>query len=68
MRKHFLLYINHSTANEISKMFLKVVPIAIHNCDNNGDIHRSLKYCIQNLKTSLKNMKIFKLTYSIKQI
>ena len=26
--------------------------------DNSGDIHRSLKYCIRNLKISLKNIKI----------
>ena len=58
MRKHFLLYINNSTTNEISKNFLTVVHIVIHNGGSSGDIHRSLKYCIQNLKTSLKNMKI----------
>ena len=28
------------------------------NSGNNANIHRSLKYCIQNLKTSLKNIKI----------
>ena len=27
----------------------------MHNGGNNGDIHRNLKYCIQNFKTSLKN-------------
>ena len=58
MRKHFLLYINNSTTNEISKIVLTVVHIVIHNCGNNGDIHRSLKYCIQNFKNSLKNIKI----------
>ena len=31
MRKHVLLYINNSTTNEISKSFLTVVPIVIHN-------------------------------------
>ena len=57
--QHFLLYIYNSTANEISKIFLTVADIAIHNGGNNGDIHRSLKhYCIQNFKTSLKNIKI----------
>ena len=61
----FLLYINNWTTNEISKNFLTVVHIVIHNVGNNGDIHRSLKCCIQNCKTSLKNMKS---TYSIKQI
>ena len=35
-----------------------MVHIVIHIGRNNGDIHRSLKYCIQNFKTSLKNMKI----------
>ena len=58
MRKHFLLYINNSTTNKISKKFLIVVHIVIHNGGNNGDMPRSLKYYIQNFKTSLKNMKI----------
>ena len=58
MRKHFLLYINNSTTNEISKTFLTVKPIVIDNCGNNGGIHRSLKYCTENFKTSLKNIKI----------
>ena len=58
MRKHFLLDINNSASNEISKNVLTVVHIVICNGANNGDIHRSLKYCIQNFKTSLKNMKI----------
>ena len=31
MRKHFLLNINHSTTNEISKKFPRVVHIVIHN-------------------------------------
>ena len=47
MRKHFLLYNSNSTTDEISKIFLTVVHILIHNGGgNNGDIHRSLKYCI----------------------
>ena len=46
MRKHFLLYINNSTTNKMSKSFLTVVHIVIHN---GGNIHRSLKCCIQNL-------------------
>ena len=58
MRKHFLLYINSSTTNKTSKIFLVVVHIIIHNGGNNGDKHRGLKYCIENFKTSLKNMKI----------
>ena len=53
-----LLYINNWTTNEISKNFLTVVHIVIHNVGNNGDIHRTLKCCIQNCKTSLKNIKI----------
>ena len=57
MRKHFLVYINNSTTNKMSKNFLTVVHIVIHNGGNNGDIHRSLEYCIHNFKTSLKNMK-----------
>ena len=57
MRKHFLLYTNNLITNEISKIFLTVVCIVIHNYSNNGDIHRSLKYYIQNFKTSLKNIK-----------
>ena len=42
----------------MSKMFLTVVYIVLHNGGNNGDIPRRLKYYIQNFKTSLKNMKI----------
>ena len=40
------------------KIFLTVVHIVIYNGSKNGDIHRSLKYCIYNFKTSLKNVKI----------
>ena len=40
------------------KKFLTVVHIAIHSVGNNADIHRSLKCCIQNYKTSQKNLKI----------
>ena len=58
MRKHFLLYINNSTTDKTSKHFLSVVHIVIHNGGNNGDIYRSLKYCIQKVKTFLKNIKI----------
>ena len=53
----FLLYINNSTTNEISKNFQTVVHIVIHNCCNNGDIHRSLKINIffkANLKVERK--------------
>ena len=57
MKKYFLLYINNSTANKMSKNFLTVVHIVIHNVGNNGDMHRSLKCSIQNFKTSLKNIK-----------
>ena len=46
MRKYFLLYINNSTTDKISKNFLAVLHIGIHHDSNNGDIHRSLKYCI----------------------
>ena len=54
----FTIYLQ-LTANEISKIFLTVVDIVMHNGGNNGDIHRSLKYyCIQNFKTCLKNIKI----------
>ena len=67
MRKHFLLYANNSTTNEISKLFLTVVHIVINNCCNNGDIHSSLKCYIQNFKTSLKKYKNIKSTYSIKK-
>ena len=54
----FLLYINNSTTNKISKKKLIVVHIVIHNRGNSGEIHKDLKYCIQNFKTFLKNMKI----------
>ena len=53
----FLLYINNWTTNKISKIFLIVVDVVIHNVGNNGDIHRSWKCCMQNFKTSLKNTK-----------
>ena len=61
----FLLYVNNWTTNEISKIFLTVVQIVIHIVGNNGDIHRSLKCCIQNISEKYKNIKS---TYSIKQI
>ena len=40
------------------KSFLTMVYIVIQNGGNNDDIHRSLKYCIQNFKISLRSMKI----------
>ena len=43
---------------KISKNKKTVVHIAIHSVGNNADIHRSLKCCIQNYKTSQKNLKI----------
>ena len=62
MRKYFLLNLNNSTTNKIfkkkKKNTLAVVHIVTHNDDNDGDMHRILKYCIQNLEISLKNMKI----------
>ena len=58
MRKHFLLHVNNLTTNEIQKNFLTVVHIVIYNAGNNGDIHRNWKCCMQNFKTSLKNIKI----------
>ena len=33
MRKHFLLYLNHSGTNEISKNFLAVVHVVINNVE-----------------------------------
>ena len=44
MRKYFLLYINNSTTNKMSKIFLAVVHIVIHNGSNNVEVHKSLKY------------------------
>ena len=35
-----------------------IVYTVLQNGGNNCGIRRSLKYCIQNFKTSLKNMKI----------
>ena len=64
----FLLYINNWATNEISKNFLTVVHILIHNVGNNDDIHRSLKCCIQNCKNLAEKYKNIKSTYSIKQI
>ena len=40
------------------KLLLTMVHIVVQNGGDNGDIHRNLKYCIQNIKTSLKNVKI----------
>ena len=61
MRKHFLLYINNSTTNKMSKNLLTVVHIFIHNGGNNGDIHRSMKYLLnsklQNLSEKYENIK-----------
>ena len=59
MRKHFLLHINNSATNEVSKVFLTVVDMVIHNVGNNGEIHWSLKCNIQNFKTALQNIKIW---------
>ena len=56
MRKYFLLYIGNSATNKILKNFLVVVHIVIRNGSKNGEIHISLKYCIQNFKISLKNI------------
>ena len=53
--KAFFYYI---LTSEVLKKFLTVAHIAIHSVGNNADIHRSLKCCIQNYKTSLKNLKI----------
>ena len=54
MRKDFLLYMNNSTTNKTSKIFLTVVRVVIHNGGNNGDKHKNLKCCIQNLFEKLK--------------
>lgn len=45
---------NYSTTNIISKHFLTVVHIVMHNDGNNDDKQRSLKYYIQNFNTFLK--------------
>ena len=58
----YVVDFSNSTTNEISKMFLSVVHIIIRNGGNNGDIHRSLKYCIQNFKISVKNMLKYKIS------
>ena len=52
MKKHFSLDVTNSVTNEMSKNYLTVVHIAIHNDRNNGDKRRSLKYWIKNIKTS----------------
>ena len=50
----FLLYINNSTTHKI-----KIFSDSGTYCNgDNGDIQSSLKVCIQNFKTSLKNIKI----------
>ena len=46
MRKYFVLYIDNSAIDEISKCFQTVLHIAIQNSGNNGDIHRGCKYCV----------------------
>ena len=63
MRKYFLLYIGNSTTNKISKIFLIVVYIVIHNGSNTGDIHRSLK-CYKNNKINKYKINIF---YTLKK-
>ena len=35
-----------------------MVHIVINNRSIDGDTNRSLKYCMQNFKTSVKNMKL----------
>ena len=57
MRKDFLLYMNNSTTNKTSKIFLTVVRVVIHNGGNNGDKHKNLKCCIQNLFEKFKGRK-----------
>ena len=44
--EYFLLYINNSTTNEISKTFLTVVHIVIYNGGNNGYVLGGFKYCM----------------------
>ena len=52
----------------MSKMFLTVAHMGIHNGSSNGDIHKSLKYCIWNFKTSLKIWKyIINIFYTLKK-
>ena len=48
----------NSTTNAISKIFVTVVHIVIHNDGSNGDTNRSLECCIPNFKASLKNIEI----------
>ena len=65
MRKHFLLYINNWTTNEISKNFLTVLHIV--TIRNNGDTQKldMLHSELQNLSEKHENIKS---RYSIKQI
>ena len=66
MRKHFLLYINNSTTNKMSKIFLIVVHIVIHNGGNNSDQKLEILHSkLQNLSEKYENIKS---TNSIKQI
>ena len=46
MRKYFVLYIDNSAIDKVSKCFQTVLHIAIQNSGNNGDIHRGCKYCV----------------------
>ena len=64
----FLLYINNLTTNEISKIFLTVVHIVIHNVGNNDDIHRSMKCLHSKLQKFSEKYENIKSTYSIRQI
>ena len=65
MRKHFLLYINNSTTNKMSKSFLTVVHIVIYNGGNITQKPEMLHSKLQNLSEKYENIKS---TYSIKQI
>ena len=66
MRKHFLLYINNSTTNKMSKIFLIVVHIVINNGGNNSDQKLEILHSkLQNLSEKYENIKS---TNSIKQI
>ena len=56
--KYFYYILSIQLLIKYRKNILVVVHIVTHNGGNDGNIHRSLRYCIQNFETFLKNMKI----------
>ena len=56
--KYFYYILTIQLLIKYRKNILVVVHIVTHNGGNDGNIHRSLRYCIQNFEKKKKNMKI----------